>query len=328
MKRAGQAFRAHGVKAIVLVHGTFVGSDPVGAVAWLKSMFPSIPSNVLRTLQKWIDKTQDVLTRDLGDFLPEYVTLLKQGLGGIPCYRFRWSSENHHAARAKAALDLIDFLVDVAPKGPLSPRQRLLLVGHSHAGQVFALLLHLLASSKEVPLFLKAMEVPSTRQKILRKKLQRLRTLSLDVLTMGTPPRYTWMLPPQGRVRLLHLINHRGKKPRAGRFSGVLSTRDGDYVQQWGIAGSDLLGSTRSKLRRNKALVPLLGPSASPLHWNRARKYRTRLHSVGLNLLVDYRDTFKLLRPKEWFTLFGHGIYTRYKTLLFWVETVQQRWYR
>lgn len=327
MKQAGARFKQAGVLGIVLVHGTFVGDDPMGLVGWLETMLPKSWRPFLQRLRKLINKTQGTITKDMGNFVAPYERLL-QGALGISCSRFRWSSENHHEARSKAALRLVDFLIKRLPTSSLSRSQRLLLVGHSHAGQVFALLTHLLAKSKEVPVFLRAMKVSVEQQATLQKKLKRLRKISIDILTLGTPPRYAWAIPARSGVRLLHIINHRGATPRGGALhllsmGRVLATRDGDYVQQWGIAGSDV----PTPLERNKALVPLLGPSFSPIYWDQARKLRTRVHTAGFNLLVDYRDGFVLTKPSEWFTLLGHGIYTRYSTMLFWVETVQQRWF-
>ena len=57
--------------------------------------------------------------------------------------RFDWSSGNDHLARAEAAVKLFNRLADL----PIDlATERLLLWGHSHAGNVFALLTNLLAT--------------------------------------------------------------------------------------------------------------------------------------------------------------------------------------
>jgi hypothetical protein len=56
-----------------------------------------------------------------------------------------WSSENHHVGRLEGALGLVRALATHAELG--APRGRILILGHSHAGQVFALVTQLLSRS-------------------------------------------------------------------------------------------------------------------------------------------------------------------------------------
>ncbi len=62
----------------------------------------------------------------------------------IPVRLFNWSSENHHIGRADGAIRLLDELASLK----LQPTQRVLLFGHSHAGNVFALMTNLLCGDR------------------------------------------------------------------------------------------------------------------------------------------------------------------------------------
>ena len=84
---------------------------------------------------------------DAGNYTPEYAHQLqnaisRHGQDPISVKTFHWSGENQHLSRADAAVRLIDELAAQARP----PRTRVLLWGHSHAGNVFALVTNLLAS--------------------------------------------------------------------------------------------------------------------------------------------------------------------------------------
>ena len=77
------------------------------------------------------------------DYLDDFRALLKTD--EIPVERFDWSSGNDHFARAEAAVRLFNRLTDL----PIDPSSdRLLLWGHSHASNVFALLTNLVANDR------------------------------------------------------------------------------------------------------------------------------------------------------------------------------------
>src|SRR5207302_7932185 len=67
---------------------------------------------------------------------------------------------------------------------------------------------------------------------------------ALDFVTFGTPIRYGW--DAGGYGRLLHIVNHRPtdclpphRAPFPPREPDVRIAKDGDYVQQLGIAGTN-----------------------------------------------------------------------------------------
>jgi len=236
-----------------------------------------------------------------------------------------WSSENTHAARLRAAAQLAHHLVEKLDQieSPSSPR--LLLVGHSHAGQVFALLLQMLAECHHAPELISAVGELGEDVDWLALHLDRLRREHIDVVTMGTPVRYGW--PTPYRSRLLHIVNHRGSEPRAGRLDGVPSTRDGDYIQQWGIAGSDLVATSATERLLNQRLDEILGPGYAPKTWVELLEHRKRVHDGGFTLLVDFKDAATTLSPNCIQTNFGHSVYTRRSMMRFWLSEVVRRFY-
>ena len=172
---------------------------------------------------------------------------------------FHWSSENHHIGRADGAVRLIDELASLK----LHAGQRVLLWGHSHAGNVFALATNLLARDREaVERFFAAAEIyyrwPLLRLRrhsrvgaacdALSSGTSPLGDVALDMVTFGTPIRYGW--DADGYARLLHFIHHRPaeglpdyRAPFPPRLHDVVEGDDGDYIQQLGIAGTNIMPS-------------------------------------------------------------------------------------
>ncbi len=70
------------------------------------------------------------------------------------------------------------------------------------------------------------------------------RSLRLDVVTLGTPVRYGW--DADGYGNLLHFIHHRpvdglpdDRAPFLPSAEDILQVKQGDCVQQLGIAGTN-----------------------------------------------------------------------------------------
>jgi hypothetical protein len=255
--------------------------------------------------------------------------------------RFNWSSENHHIGRADGAVRLIDELSGMK----LGAGQRLLLWGHSHAGNVFALVTNLLSGDRDkLEQFFEAarvyycwpvvgcVDIPLWRQ--VRERLlagdRPLEPGALDIVTFGTPIRYGW--DGGGFSRLLHFINHRPadglpayRAPFPPKLENVLAALDGDYVQQFGIAGTNFMPSIfswRSWLadqRLNRILQPKQGTS------DMLERFRVgaRVPEAGTTLLVDYGRPDGTLADH----FAGHAVYTRREWLLFHAEEVARRWY-
>lgn len=312
MAKVGRVLRRDRVHEVTFVHGTFTGDDPF-AMAQLAGTFLSrLRPELELELRALIKGHSDRLLGDRGNFTTDSVRLFQEGLGDtVPCRQFVWSSANHHAARARAAVGLLEHLA----QGPAAgKRGRVLLVAHSHGGQVLAVLSHLIANSAagaRLTEILGQAGIDPERIAAGRKGLGR---TQLDFVTFGMPPRYGFSLGDG--IRALHIINHRGIAPCAGKLLGVFHTLDGDYIQQWGIAGSDMLPRVGKDRSLSQALDEVLGPGANLVLWRKLLKHRARVPRDGYTALVDYEDGSTGI-PNCMATGFGHGVYTSQQALLF-----------
>ena len=168
-----------------------------------------------------------------------------------------------------------------------------------------------------------------TVREILGDAMHPLRQLKLDIATFGTPVRYGW--DAEGYDQLLNFIHHRPTADQAEYLAPPLRPRRalaaeyGDYVQQIGIAGTNLsplplaLRTFLADWRLDKYLerdLPREG-LVSRL------KYRKRVPDAGTTLLVDYGEV-------EWGIhqhLAGHALYTRRKWMAFHCQEIAERLY-
>lgn len=313
----GAAYRSAGVRAIYLVHGTFAGNDALGVIRGVSRIAPDFGAK-LRQLYK---STFDKIAGDVGNYSVEYAERFEK-ITGIPVRQFHWSSENQHVARAHAAVCLIDELA----AREYASDDRVLLWGHSHAGNVFALITNLLAADAKVRKSFFAAARPYYRWPLggridlsvwrrVHKLLaapNRSRSLpKLDIVTFGTPIRYGW--DTDGYGKLLHFVHHRplpGKPAYRTALptnpAEVLAAADGDYIQHWGIAGTNLPPDALAwrtwlaelKLRR------LLQADLRSRDLLRHLQAGMRVATEGRTLLVDYGDS-----PQSRLQA-GHAVYT------------------
>ncbi len=337
MRRVGQVLREQHVAAVYLVHGTFTGNDILGVLRELEWVAPQW-SEPLRQQHKLL---ADRLAGQAGNFTSEFAAQFESLINGpsdspLPVRLFNWSGENHHLGRADAAVELLSELVQRLGQG----RQRVLLWGHSHAGNVFALMTNLLGGSQEVRgRFFRAgypyygWSLPGTIRVSPWSRLRALLTqdpqlpqrLELDLVTFGTPIRYGW--ETLGYRRLLHITHHRpvpGLAPYLAAFpfgvQDLLEARQGDYVQQLGIAGTNLPTSLLS-LRHAIAEHRLSDLLQHDMHWQDTLQHLQlgqRVPDEGPTLLVDYSAGNAKLNQQ----LFGHAIYTRPEWLLMHAEEI------
>lgn len=313
MREAGEALRRGGVAHVAFVHGTFVGDDPLGVGRLLRDALGDVGGAVDAWLRRSLAQKRARLLDDNAQFVTSYVALVEDALG-LPCSAFAWSSENHHAGRLSGALELAHALAAAATE----PGARLLVVGHSHAGQLFCLLTQLLARADGTALFLEVARERGDRVDGLDDALAALRGVGLDFVTLGTPPRYGWGRAPGYRV--LHVVSHQGEGHRA---IGSLLPRGGDRVQPLGVAGSDLPAARDVDRRANARLDTVLGPGHAPRTWLERARQGVRVADHGHTVLVDFGEE----RGGLVATWFGHGIYTQRRALLFLVRIVVERFY-
>ena len=133
------------------------------------------------------------------------------------------------------------------------------------------------------------------------------------------------------------VVNHRS----GVQISGLLSTRDGDYIQQWYVEGSDMLPA-RSKIKVNDEFDVILdkGRDASLMLASLKREERRHPHyangqTVNETFFVDYKDNalfpvvflnpFRI--PHCITTMLGHGVYTRTGMMLFNMNMIVKNFY-
>ncbi|HEV3022190.1 MAG TPA: hypothetical protein VGX76_06970, partial [Pirellulales bacterium] len=254
----------------------------------------------------------------------------------LPVKLISWSSENHHLGRADAAVRLIDELAASDP----APGQRVMLWGHGHAGNVFAIISQLLTCDSEaverffdaasvyyrVP-FAGLVDIPvwhRVRQMLSRDR-KRVANRLFDWVTFGTPVRYGWK--PRDDDNLLHFVHHRPRADRPAHLAvfpprpeDVLAAAGGDYLQQVAIAGTDapLSPMTWRSWLANRRLGCLLAPEHEPIGLATRLETGMRVPDCGTTLLVDYGTTNG--PPAE--QLAGHAVYTKSEWLLFHAEQV------
>lgn len=172
-----------GVRAVVLVYGSYLGADLFGSgrldevgglkrgysrgIPGLESLLAALRPAALHLNDDHLSaqdpscKTPfanddaskiklDNLLNDKGNFSAQYVKGLRNGLSGshalpLTVQRYLWSSRHHHVGRMEGALDLLHELHHLRTHANVRANERVLIVAHGHAGQLPALLSNLIA---------------------------------------------------------------------------------------------------------------------------------------------------------------------------------------
>ncbi len=347
---ACESFGSVNLAAVYLLHGTFTGNDVLGMFTELRRFSPRLAER----LRRWLKRLVDLVIDETGNYTPRFAATFQAGLSQavgreIPVRIFHWSSQNNHIARADGAVRLIARLAEVAEQqdetelcSPSSPR--VMLWGHSHGGNVLALMTNLLAANRETrrqffdaarvfytPWLRQDPDMPVWQQvEELLESDHSVRRLPLDIVTFGTPIRYGW--ESGGYSNLLHFVNHRRSRHLPShrthhplRPLHFFSALHGDYIHQIGIAGTNMIPvplALRTFLadRRLHALLQ------SEVSWYRLLKryaHGQRVHHEGPTLLVDYDDG----GWRFWHHLAGHAVYTRRNRLPFHLAEIAKRFY-
>ena len=343
MTEAGRQLAASRVRRVIFAHGTFAGDDPFGLNTFLGRLSAATGVQLFKVdqLKRLTKHVIDLLTKDSANFTEQYIQSFASVLpDSINCLPFVWSGANHHQARLAGTVRLCNLLAGLAET--VQQGDRILLMGHSHAGQVFALLTTLLGRDDKAEELLAVVDhAKGMDAALLEEQLKMINGFHLDIVTFGTPVRYCW-----GRYehfRLLSIVNDRGNNVD---LSGLLTTRDGDYIQQWGIEGTDLFSERHHEL--NKMLDTVLrnrwhvGPAEFLGRLEEKQRREPLFYdgsTVTETVLVDYQDQDSDdstvlaslmdldIIPHCISTLFGHGIYTRHRAMLFNTRLVLRFFY-
>jgi hypothetical protein len=268
----------------------------------------------------------DHLAKDVGNYTPEYAEAFNKALGHkIACKLFIWGSGDYHLARLKGTVELVQELADLIARNKILETERILLLGHSHAGQLFALLTTFLENGEKAQLLYEIMDKSKQLGKIdeLLSNLEKIKKTNLDIVTFGTPVRYSW--GEYTKYRLMAIVNHRSPV----NIDGLLSTRDGDYVQQWGAEGTDVPPSY-AILDKGRDISLLID---SLEHTDRKHPYYANGKTVSETFLINYKDNASSLLEHLDIThcvktLFGHGVYTETRAMLFNTDIIIENLYK
>ena len=333
------------VRDVILVHGTFMGDDSFAVAETLTAIGKSVPplkgplQSLSNQLRQHTKPLTEKVTQDVGNYTVEYKDAFQKLVGSDPTVRLMtptWSGQNHHLARADLAVRLLCDLDELG----LSSSERVLLWGHSHAGNGFALLSNLLANDHDyVEQFFSAVDSapnefwPRARDILLSSPSPHPLAESILIAAFGTPVRYGW--DQAGYRKLVHILHHRNfsaddplvthRMFPPHTLSETIHAEFGDWVQSFGIAGTDVVPPTsRSENGKLTELVeaglqePQHGLDTKFIVPKRIRdacarwKTGTRCHTDGQNILVRYNECGRkthLGNPIEE-ALLGHGVAT------------------
>ncbi len=197
MAALGNHLSQAGVRMVVLLHGSIMGTDVFGVqrldelgglkrgysrgVAGLDALLALMRdgSNGIAQLPGGLkpplandDATKRLLDEQVGDagnFTNDYVEMMTQSLNRgldrpIHCVRELWSCEHHHLGRAMAAVSMLGRLLDWVEAHRLCQGDRILVQAHGQAGLILALVSNLFcvtANSSRTRLFDLLLDVAS-----------------------------------------------------------------------------------------------------------------------------------------------------------------------
>lgn len=353
-EQVSRRLRSAGVDEIVLMHGTFVGNDVFGMMRGLSRMLPNVADQIAAMTKTMFDSHIGCL----GNYDSVYERLVdcmvNPPAGGrqsddraLAVRRFSWSGENHHLGRFDGVIDLLDqALRSDQCHGNANSRRRILVLAHSHGGNVMALATQLLAS----PIDQRRQWLASLRSRYRLPTLGHFERPSwhrvcealvspeivwpiFDIATFGTPIRYRFGDISGG---LVHFVHHhalddddptRAVLPTS--VDDLIEATGGDYVQQFGVAGTDMtpspfaIGDWFSNRRIQKRFEPSPG--------GRLNLRRTWHQIAAGNRVFADGTTFLCRYPKDRFgahrNMLGHAIYTHPMHMPHHMDSLSEHFY-
>jgi hypothetical protein len=138
--------RKAGVTEVILVHGTFAGDDILGLMRELARISPR-QAGAMKVLGKHVfDQFAGEVGNYSWSFADRCCTLVNADQqDAIPVTRFHWSGENHHLGRAGGVISLLDYIAS----NQRAADERLLIWGHSHGGNLLAMMSQIVGASPE-----------------------------------------------------------------------------------------------------------------------------------------------------------------------------------
>ena len=341
MKSIANCLIQSSVKKIYFIHGTFTGEDALGVIGFIEPFLPKNIAGILinEKLKSMVKRSKDILYKDMANFTQPYLNLCNDGFAKqLECELFIWSSGNYHLARLSGALKLLNSIANDIRQEVVKPNERILFLNHSHAGQLCCIITQLLENkepAKELFEIIKQIKTYNINDIINDLKL--IKNIKLDFITLGTPIRYEWGICDN--YRLMAIVNNRSPI----NINGIWSNRDGDYIQHYGITGTDLIPPP-GIISLNDKLDSILDEGRNrsiALKALKEKEIKTPINikkeDIGLNIFVDYQDHFpnplifdNVLFPMPLLALrskFGHGVYTSKKTMLFNFKTILEHFY-
>ncbi len=340
-RQIAAAYHAAGISTIYLVRGS-VGLAAASTLEALARTFPPAGSVLRRAYHELAASSAD----ESATFTPAYAREFERSLraDGRPRINVRlieWSDENNHLGRADAAVRLVASLLANRDQ----QHGRALIWAHGHGGNVAALATHLLSGNRDdVEAFFAAAEIyyrwpllgwidiPLWRsvQSLLADPADRSGRRPLDLVTFGTPVLYGWN--QAGYNRLLHFVFHRPapglpayRAPFPLEPERIFRAADGDYVQQLGIAGTDVPPGIFAWRARwaDRRLGRMFQASLPDSPTVERLRPGVRVAESGTTLLVDYGARRGRLAEH----CGGHAVYAQPEWLLFHAGEVARRFY-
>ena len=279
----------HHIAGLYFLHGTFAGIYPLGVA--------EVP--LLRHVSGHLGRMIKRQIRGKGYVEQNVIANLN---AAVPTQTIDWSGENHHLGRLNGAYRL---LLDLTP----SKAGTLLVMGHSHAAQLMAMVQHMRLQTDTGLKLLSFASRLGFDEKTLAAKAHSLRPQSFHWVTLGSHLRLDFPVPKQDF--LCHFLNI-----KTSTLAFDFITPRGDWIQRIAAEGSDFSPSLPKHRELNRALNQILDEGMSPGIWFKNMRGGVKIGNQGVSFLLDYGDsTTPIIGSVK--SLWGHGVYFSEQAIYF-----------